>query len=407
MDAQQIFTALIEPAGMTDPYPLYTAMRELGDVVPGPGLVFVAGYEAASGVLRDSSFLVADAEMFDQVSPGWRDHPSLNAESMLNINGEVHARIRALMARQFTHRRVQGLEPAVTRLTDSLLDAMAERAGHGEPVDFMAEFAFALPVAVICELLGVPDTERDALRSLGHSLTALLEPLYDQAALADGDLAAVRLAELFGDLVAQRRASPQQDLISQFVAACDDSDARISPSELIQNLILLLLAGFETTTNLLGNGLRVALTQPEAGEAVRSGGVSAEGFVEEVLRYDAPVQVTGRRLRAPGELGGAAVSPDDQVVVMLAAANRDPARFADPDVFRPERTDGGPLSFGAGAHFCLGAPLARMEGAVAFPRLLRRFPEIATAGEPERRLGLTFRGFERLPVSLGRSSPDR
>jgi cytochrome P450 len=220
MDAQQIFTALIAPAGMTDPYPLYTAMRELGDVVPGPGLVFVAGYEAASAVLRDSSYLVADAEMFDQVSPGWRDHPSLNAESMLNINGDVHARIRALMARQFTHRRVQGLEPAVVRLTDSLLDAMAERAGDGEPVDFMAEFAFALPVAVICELLGVPDTQRDALRSLGRSLTALLEPLYDQAALAEGDRAAVTLAELFGDLVAQRRARPQEDLISQFVAAC-------------------------------------------------------------------------------------------------------------------------------------------------------------------------------------------
>ena len=161
------------------------------------------------------------------------------------------------------------------------------------------------------------------------------------------------------------------------------------------------MAGFETTTNLLGNGLRVVLSDPAAGDDLRSGVVPPAAFVEEVLRYDSPVQQTGRRRRSSGELAGVPVGGGEQLVVMLGAANRDPRRFTQPEVFRPGRSEGGPLSFGAGAHFCLGAALARLEGTIAFPRLLRRFPGLAAAGEPERRAGLTFRGFERLPVSLG------
>ncbi len=177
-------------------------------------------------------------------------------------------------------------------------------------------------------------------------------------------------------------------------------EAVLSAAELLDNLTLLLVAGFETTTNLLGNGLRVILQQPGLGTAVRDGSVPVPAFVEEVLRYDSPVQLTSRRRADPAEVGGVPVPGGTDVITLLGAGNRDPRRFAAPDTFDPLRPDGATLSFGAGAHFCLGAALARLEGAIAFPRLLRRFPRLAAAGEPERRPGLVLRGFETLPITL-------
>ncbi len=402
MDPQQIFMALLGPEGMADPYPLYAALHSCGEVITaGPGLVLVPGYETANAVLRDSEYLVDDAESLDRIFPGWRDHPALSADGLLNLNGSDHSRLRGLMTRQFTHRRVQALEPAIARLTDSLLAALADGGSGGQPVDFMQDFAFALPVAVICELIGVPDWPTGQLRSLARSLTAVLEPLADEAVLAQADAAAVTLGGMFDELTAERRARPRDDLVSELVAAADSPGSRISQLELVENLILVLVAGFETTTNLLGNGLQIVLSDPAAGDELRTGSVPPAAFVEEVLRYDSPVQQTGRRRRSSGELAGVEVGAGEQLVVMLGAANRDPRRFADPGAFRPGRADAGPLSFGAGAHFCLGAALARLEGAVAFPRVLRRFPRLAAAGQPERRAGLTFRGFEHLPVSLG------
>ena len=206
---------------------------------------------------------------------------------------------------------------------------------------------------------------------------------------------------MFAALTAERRTAPRDDLASALAAVAEREADRLSETELVENLMLVLIAGFETTTNLLGNGLRIVLDDRAAAAGLRSGTVPAADFVEEVLRYDAAVQQTGRRRHSPGVLDGVEIAAGEQVVVMLGAANRDPRRFADPHVFRPGRADGGPLSFGAGAHFCLGAALARLEGAIAFGKLLARFPGIQAAGEPVRRKGMTFRGFEQLPVTLG------
>jgi cytochrome P450 len=408
MDIEEIFNALLGPAGVEDPYPLYAAMHHLGPIIPagaglaGEPMVLVPGYDLASTVLRDPTYLVPDARYLDTINPGWREHPSLDADSLLTLNGEAHARIRSLMARAFTRRRVAELEPAVARLTDDLLDSIAEHGANGSPVDFMQEFAFALPVTVICELIGVPASLRSEFRPLARALTLTLEPLVDEAGLAAADEAIIKLAEMFADVIAERRATPQDDLLSAILAAADPEPGRISPNELVQNLILLLVAGFETTTNLLGNGLRVVLDDQAVGEAVRSGAVPPEAFVEEVLRYDSPVQFTeDRRPTREVEVGGLTVRPGEHLIVLLGAANRDPRRFTDPDRFWPERPDAGPLSFGGGAHFCMGAALARLEGAVAFPRLLRRFPDLRLAGPPERRNGIVLRGFEHLPVWLG------
>jgi len=401
MTAEEIFTALLESPGRDDPYPLYAELHKLGDVVPiGPGLMMVAGYDAISSVLRDPAYRVQDAAWLDRVFPGWREHPSMSMDSILNLNPPDHGRIRSLISRAFTPRRVAALQPPVERMTDELLDAMAIKGADGSPMEFMHDFAFLLPVRVICELIGIPDSDRENFRPVARDLAATIEVNIDEQTLARADVAATWLKDYFTELAARRRAEPRDDLMTALVGLCDGEDAQLTDSELLDNLTLLLVAGFETTTNLLGNGLSILMSDPELPGALRDGSIPAVSFVEEVLRYDSPVQATSRRRRDEAEICGVQVGPKDEVVLMLGAGNRDGRRFPDPDAFRPQRAVGGPLSFGAGAHFCVGAALARLEGAVAFPRLLARFPQLAAAGTPERRNGFVLRGFDVLPVTV-------
>jgi cytochrome P450 len=320
------------------------------------------------------------------------------ADWLLNIHGPKHARIRSLIARAFTARRIAGLEPAIGRLAEGLLDAMAEKGADGSVVDFMSDFAFLLPVTVICELLGVPEADREGFRPLARDLTGIFE-FSDPQSLTAINAAAAELLRYFAGLAAERRSEPRDDLISDLLAVSGTDDGRLTDAELLHNLTLLLVAGFETTTNLLGNGLQVVLCQPAVGEAVRNGSVPVGAFVEEVLRYDSPVQLTSR-VGYETKVGGVAIEDGDEVMTVLGAGNRDPRRFASPDTFDPLRADGGPLSFGGGPHFCIGAALARLEAGVAFPRLLRRFPSIVPAGEPVRRDTLLLRGFDALPVAV-------
>jgi len=401
MDAIKILTALGTPEGRADPYPLYAQLHELGQAVEiGPDNVMVIGYDANNSVLRDPGFRVSDEATFDQGYPAWRENPVFvqAADWILNLNGPRHARIRSLMARAFTARRVAGLEPAIARLADGLLDAMADRGTDGGIVEFMHDFAYLLPVTVICELIGIPEADREGFRPLARDLVGVFE-LNDITTLPAINAAAVELLAYFTALAAERRAEPRDDLLSDLLAVSDADRDRLTDAELLHNLTLLLVAGFETTTNLLGNGLQIVLQDPPAGEAVRDGSVPPAAFVDEVLRFDSPVQLTSRTGHDT-TVGGLPVSGRTEVLAMLAAGNRDPRRFANPGRFDPARADGGPLSFGGGAHFCIGAALARLEGAVAFPRLLRRFPKISAAGEPTRRDTFLLRGFEALPVTV-------
>jgi len=402
VDVIEALTALNTPEGKADPYPLYAALHELGEAADlGPGGVLVYGYDALSTVLRDPAFRHPGAAGFDVGIPGWREHPSLSqgAEWILYAGAPEHARIRNLMARVFTARRVAGLEPAIAVMTERLLDDMADRGADGGVVEFMHDFAFLLPVTVICELIGIPEADREGFRPIARALATTFE-FGDLDDLADADAAALKLNEYFTSLVAERRSDPRDDLLSDLVAVRDSGDGRLSDSELLSNLTLLLIAGFETTTNLLGNGLRIILQDPQVHAAVRDGSVPVAAFVEEVLRYDSPVQLAPSRLGAGVDVGGVHASRDNVVLPLIGAGNRDPRRFAQPDSFDPARAEGGPLSFGGGAHFCLGAALARLEAAVAFPRVLARFPALAGAGEPRRRQTLVLRGFDTLPVTV-------
>jgi cytochrome P450 len=400
MDATGILTALGTPQGRADPYPLYAALHEMGEVIEvGPGDVIVVGYDAINSVLRDPGFRVSDQSTFDSF-PDWRANPVFvqGADWILNLNAPRHSRIRSLLARAFTARRIAGLEPAIAKMADELLDAMADRGAGGSAVEFMHDFAYLLPVTVICELIGIPEADREGFRPLARDLAGVFE-LNDVQTLPAINAAAVELLAYFTGLAARRRADPRDDLLSDLLAVSESDQGRLTSAELLHNLTLLLVAGFETTTNLLGNGLQVVLQDPPAGEAVRNGSVPASAFVEEVLRYDSPVQLTSR-VGYDTKVGGVPVPQGAGVVTLLGAGNRDPRRFTDPARFDPMRPDGGPLSFGGGAHFCIGAALARLEGAVAFPRLLSRFPGISAAAEPTRRDTLVLRGFDALPVAV-------
>ena len=383
MDAMQILTALGTPEGRADPYPLYAELHEMGEAVElGPDNLIVVGYDAINSVLRDSGFRVSDESGFDQGFPAWRANPVFvqAADWILNLNGPRHARVRSLMARAFTARRVAGLEPAIARIADGLLDAMADRGGAGGAVEFMNDFAYLLPVTVICELIGIPEADREGFRPLARDLVGVFE-LNDITTLPAINAAAVELLAYFTALAAERRAEPRDDLLSDLLAVSDADQDRLTDAELLHNLTLLLVAGFETTTNLLGNGLQIVLQDPPAAEAVRDGSVPPSAFVEEVLRFDSPVQLTSRAGHDT-TVGGLPVSGRTEVVTMLGAGNRDPRRFANPGRFDPARADGGPLSFGGGAHYCIGAALARTEMTVCLPRIHARFPALVAGGEP-------------------------
>jgi cytochrome P450 len=402
MDAIDILAALGTHDGRADPYPLYAALHEIGEVIPaGPDLVVVVGHGAVNSVLRDPSIQVCDQSLFDERVPGWRESPAYLqvADWVSHVNDPRHARLRSLVARSFTPRRIAGLEPAIITLTDELLDAMAAKGADGSAVDFMHDFAFLLPVTVICELIGIPTADREAFRSLARSMVGIME-LPGPAARSVCDAAAVEMLDYVTELAAEREAKPRDDLASDLVAISALDPERLTRTELLHNLTLLLVAGFETTSHLLGNGLQIVLDDPQAGTAVRDGSVSPPAFVEEILRFEPPLQYT-YRVGYDTSVGGVPMSVHTTLMIVLAAGNRDPRRFAEASRFDPRRQDGGSLSFGGGAHYCIGAALSRLQGAIAFPRLLNRFPAIKAADVPTRQDKLLFmRGFAQLPVTV-------
>jgi cytochrome P450 len=395
--AAQVLGALLAPAGRANPFPVYDRARRLGPVAAlGNGSILVSGYAAVDEVLRNPGFGVA------RLTSAGNPLDSMSS-SILRSDPPGHGRMRSLISQVFTPRRIAALRPAIEGAADSLLGGLADAGANGRQADFMDLFAFPLPVTVICELLGVPPSDRPRFRSLAADLTEVLElSVSDQG---PADAAARELAGYFTSLVAERRTARRDDLVSALAATPGD---RLSDSELIANLTLLLVAGFETTASLLGNGLAILLGEPDLTVLLRSGQIPVAGFIEEVLRYDSPVQVTTRRARTAGlTIAGTPVPAGSEVILLIGAANRDPARYPDPDQFDPTRPDIKPLSFGAGPHICIGNSLARLEADIAFTRLLTRFPALSLApGDPPvRRDRLVLRGYHALPILTG--SPNR
>ncbi|MBO0914259.1 cytochrome P450 family protein [Streptomyces laculatispora] len=374
-----------------NPYPYYAKMRAEGPVHTVRTDDFdrvwlVVGYDEGRAVLADQRF-----------GKDWRTLPGqtgagnpINA-NMLEMDAPDHTRLRKLVAREFTARRIEALRPRVQQITDGLLDAMLP-AGQADLIDALA---FPLPMTVICELIGVPDLDRDAFRRLSNDVVS------PAGAQEEGD--AVRaMAGYLAELIEDKRCSPGDDLLSALIAArYEDGDA-LSPDELVGMAFLLLVAGHETTVNLISNGVRALLDHPGQLAALRADFGLIDGAVEEMLRYDGPVETaTFRFAREDVMIGSTAIAAGDPVLVALAGGDRDHGRYPDPDRFDIRRDAQGHLAFGHGIHFCMGAPLARMEGRIAIRSLLERCPGLGLdpdAGEPDWLPGMLIRGVRRLPV---------
>jgi cytochrome P450 len=410
----ELMALLATPEGRADPYPRYARIREHEPVFRSAmGSWIVTRYADCQQALRAPQFgKSSDRDATARMRIARWGIPAEEVEdfvqfferrqSMLTLNPPDHTRLRGLVARAFTPGTVEALRPHVVALCDGLLDTLAERAGGGESVDVMRELAFPLPVAVIGELLGVPAEDRNQFQTLVRAATAILEPISDVADLRAARSARTTMEEYFVELIAERRARPAPDLLSELIAVSDGTD-RLAQEEVVSTAVLLFAAGFETTTNLIGNGLLALLGHPDQLvylQSVAEDGGALQRAVEELLRWDSPVQLDGRVALRPVEVAGQKIGAGEAIMTLLGAANRDPRRFHDPERLDLGRDEGPPMSFGSGIHYCLGAALARLEGQVCFGRLLTRFKAVELAGEVARRDSITLRGLASLPVAL-------
>jgi hypothetical protein len=315
---------------------------------------------------------------------------------MLVKDDPDHGRLRGLVNKAFTPRVVSELRPRVQAITDELLDT-AEKRGE---LDAIADLGMPLPIIVIAELLGVPLEERANLKRWSDKLVTFLDGTIREKGLTDAAQACVEMRAYMDRVFAERRASPRDDLISRLIAAREVED-RLSDDELFGTVVLILAAGHETTTNLIGNGLYTLLRHPEELARLRARPQGIGSAVEELLRFQGPVALTSRNPIRNYELDGHTIAKDDELSLVLAAANRDPAVFADPDRLDLSRGENRHLSFGFGAHFCLGASLARLEGQIALGSIVARFPGMKLATENAQwKPGIVLRGLVSLPIRL-------
>lgn len=387
------------PEGRADPYPRYATLRRQAPVHHSAfGFWALSRYDDCQQLLRHpgvgKDFTgAANSLGLTGEQRAAQDRFRNDRSNMLTTDPPDHTRLRRLVTRAFTPRTVETLRSRVVALVDELLDDF----GAGE-VDVMDALAFPLPVTVIGEMLGVPAEDRPGLRPLVRAVTAVLELAVTPDALAEATTADMRLEEYFADLVAERRGRPRDDLLTQLIEAEDKGD-QLSEHELISTAILLFAAGFETTTHLIGNGLLALLAHPDQLARLRSDRSLVRAAVEELLRYDSPVQIAVRTAYEDLTIGGHRIESGSFVLALLGAANRDPAHFSDPERLDVGRDEGAPMSFGGGIHFCLGAALARLEAQIVLDRLLDRFATMElVGGPPAHRDSLTLRGLVDLRI---------
>ncbi len=394
-----LLKVMLDPAAIPDPHPIYKELRETAPVFKtaiGETWV-ISGFENSRALLRDSR---CGSPMDEQattsriaVDGSTRRARTSSSAPMLFLNPPDHTRIRGLVSRAFTPRRVEQLRGEVTEMTDSLLDALD---GEG---DFVDGVAFPLPANVISALVGVPEADRDWLRPLIADMVPSIEPTATDEEMDKAEAAGAQAAVFLAELIATRRADPQDDMLSALIQASDGED-RLTEDEVIANIFLIYAAGFETTTHLLGNMVRQLVAHPEQLQRLRDDRSLIPNAIEEVLRFDPPVQLDGRYVFEDIEVDGHTIEAGSSIVTLLAGANRDPAVCADPDTFDVGRADIQIMSFGSGIHFCLGAALARLEGQVVLERLIGRYENWGITAEPTWQGRITIRGVERLDVAF-------
>jgi cytochrome P450 len=396
--SEVVFNPLL-PEFHANPYPFYRRLREADPVHHGAlGIWVLTRYDDVVMALRDPRFGREGMAEVMEARLGVPARPA-NTRDMLFRDPPDHTRLRALVSRAFTPRVVEAMRPHIQEIVDGLLDRVEGARG----MDVIEDLAYPLPVTVICEMLGVPTADQDVFKQwssdIARSLDAAILPAGSDVIMR-GQKAGEALREYFRSLIAVRRKQPRPDLLSALIAAEEQGD-KLSEPELLATCSLLLIAGHETTVNLIGNGLFALLRHPDELQALADDPALIQTGVEELLRFDGPVQRTGRMTMADVEIGGKQIPKGSIVAAVIGAANRDPAHFPEPDRLDVARQENRHIAFGFGIHFCLGAPLARIEGQVAIGTLLRRWRTLKLVSDtPEWRESSVLRGLKTLPVTF-------
>lgn len=392
------------PAFREDPHPFYHRMRGEDPVhfSPTVGVWVITRYADVMTALRDSRISASARhwrhydKFFRKSADGSSPMAATYDRWMLQMDPPDHTRIRGLFTKAFTPRVVERMRTSIQRITDNLIDGFIARG----TMDLMPDFAFPLPIRVIADMLGVPDADHDRIQHWSEAILPSLTPALSAKAAEAVNTSVTEFRNYFAGLARDRRSDPRDDLLSGMVAA-RDNDARLDDDELISTCILLALAGHASTVQLIAGALLLLLKNPDQHQLLRRDPALIEGCVEETLRMTSPIQVVYRTTLQETPIGGRVIPPNEMLFVSLAAANRDPEQFADPDRFDIRRTNNNRhLAFGNHIHYCAGAPLARLEAQVAVETLLRRLPNLRLAGPIQREPSLVLRGIKSLPMAF-------
>jgi cytochrome P450 len=402
-ESQALLLELLNPSSRADPYPLYTQFRDRGPMqLPETNLTVFSTCRDCDEVLRhpsSSSNRLTSTIAQRQLATGAWPRP-IGPPGFLFLDPPDHTRLRKLVSKAFVPKVVNALQPDITALTDGLLDRIAERGQF----DVVSDLAYPLPVAVICRLLGVPLEDEPKFSHASSLLGQALDPFVaftgEPSEGVEERIQAGRwLREYLHALIQQRRSHPGDDLMSRLIAV-EESGDQLTEEEIVSTCSLLLIAGHETTVNLIANAILAMLRHPAQWAALGADADRAPAVIEETLRYDPPVQMVGRNAADDMTIGDTQVVKGDTMMLLLAAAQRDPAEFERPEDFDPDRKAFRHLAFGRGAHYCIGAPLARLEAAVALSAVTARFPNARLDGEPAYKPNVTLRGLSTLAVAV-------
>ena len=382
-----------DPAFLADPYPEFARLRAQAPVHrhDGLGLAIAVSHEAASAVLRHRAL----GRIWTDASPAEQfvSFNLLHRNSLLENEPPVHTRLRRSISAAFGRGHVERLRPTVTKLADGLVEDLAGRVRATGSADLLDAVAQPLPVAVISELLAVPEADRPRLVPWSNAIVKMYEYGLPEPGRVAAERAATEFVAFLRELVARRRVEPGEDLVTDLLAA------DLGEDEVVATAVLLLMAGHEATVNVIGNGVQALLRHPDQWQRLIDAPDLVPAAVEELIRFDSPLQLFERTATEDVEIAGYRVAQGEKIAALLGAAARDPAVFADPDTLDVGRTEGAHLGFGAGIHYCIGAPLARIEIAAALSALVRRLPGLRLVAEPERRPEFVIRGLETLPVT--------
>jgi cytochrome P450 len=402
-ELQALLVQLLDPANRADPYPLYAKFRERGPIqLPAVNVTVFSTSRDCDEVLRhpsSSSNRWNSTLAQRQLASGAWSKPAV-PPGFLFLDPPDHTRLRKLVSKAFAPKVVNALQPDITAMVDGLLDQIAERGQF----DVIGDLAYPLPVAVICRLLGVPLEDEPMFSQASALLAEALDPFVAITGAPSGKfeerMQAIRwLRGYFHELIERRRSTPGDDLLSGLIAV-EESGDQLTEEEIVSTCNLLLIAGHETTVNLIANAMLAMLRHPEQWAALGADAGRAPAVVEETLRYDPPVQLAGRNALEDMIIGDTTMAKGDTMLVLLAAAQRDPAEYDRPDTFDPDRGTLRHLGFGRGVHYCLGAPLGRLEAGVALSAVTARFPDARLDSEPQYKTNVTLRGMSALSVTV-------